>query len=614
MNKGNDSKQYTFNCIHCGETIEFEVDGQDFERIIKCSSCGNLSPVPKDIIKTIEKELNKQTTLENVAEYDKADFKIVGTTLVKYLGNSDEVIIPDGVTIIGKSAFEYKNIKSVKIPDSVVEIQEDAFGSCNNLINVKIGNQVSKIGEGAFRLCRSLSNIILPDSLREIGPFAFFSCGILSNIIIPDNVAKICNNAFSRCCKLESVTLGKSVIKIEECVFDYCDNLETIFWNIINDDDKFSADALFWYEGEDDEIRRIRLKNIIFGKDVKIIPCIFGSQENLNIYYRGDVEGWLNLKNNHEILKHADKFYIDNQLITDLIIPKSITTIIAGAFKNYRRLKSVTLPFTLEVIGSESFYGCNNLAEVTIPDNVMRIDESAFAVCTKLEKVTIGKNVKYIDDYAFAGCEQLTSIYWNAAQCQIGHPHKVFGNNLNLKSITLGKNVKRMPASLFPNSINVENVYYEGDLTEWCDITFDSVPPRCTQNLYINNATLPENLVIPDSVTKISAGTFGGIKELRSVSLPANLKNIEREAFVQCDNLETVYWNAINCESCDARWGNSIKTVIIDKKVISIPENAFEHCYELRYVTVPRRIAGLFNKNLKQIFRDRYQEIKFTLI
>ena len=58
---------------------------------------------------------------------------------------------------------------------------------------------------------------------------------------------------------------------------------------------------------------------------------------------------------------------------------KGITEIKAGAFKNCKALKKITIPSTVKKIGKEAFYGCKKLKNVTIKT-------------TKLTKKTVGKN------------------------------------------------------------------------------------------------------------------------------------------------------------------------------------------------------------------------------
>lgn len=105
------------------------------------------------------------------------EFEIVDGVLLQYHGNEKNVVIPVGVTEIGKEAFEFNDwIYSVSIPDSVLVIDKGAFRACHNLKNISIPDSVTSIGRGAFENCTSLESVFIPDSVTEIGDWAFEGC------------------------------------------------------------------------------------------------------------------------------------------------------------------------------------------------------------------------------------------------------------------------------------------------------------------------------------------------------------------------------------------------------------------------------------------------------
>ena len=66
-----------------------------------------------------------------------ADFEIKDGVLVKYNGNSADVVIPYGVTSIGYLAFKgCRELTSVVIPDSVTSIGNWAFDDCGRLAGI----------------------------------------------------------------------------------------------------------------------------------------------------------------------------------------------------------------------------------------------------------------------------------------------------------------------------------------------------------------------------------------------------------------------------------------------------------------------------------------------
>jgi len=125
------------------------------------------------------------------------DFEIRGTTLVKYRGDDKTVIVPDGIEVIGESAFfDMGNIVSVILPASVKVIESRAFLCCENLASVNIPYGVEVIAEATFQECSNLNNIFLPDTVTEIQKVAFSGCKSLDSLHISENISEIGEDAF----------------------------------------------------------------------------------------------------------------------------------------------------------------------------------------------------------------------------------------------------------------------------------------------------------------------------------------------------------------------------------------------------------------------------------
>ena len=149
--------------------------------------------------------------------------------LIAFCSGVSDFVIPDSVTTIGDSAFEYcKSLSGVVIPDSVTAIGKDAFLGCESLSSVVIPDSVTTIGDRAFWDCKSLSGIVILDSVTTIGDRAFWGCESLSSIVILDSVTTIGDRAFGGCESLSSVVIPDSVTAIGKDAFWGCDSLDSI--------------------------------------------------------------------------------------------------------------------------------------------------------------------------------------------------------------------------------------------------------------------------------------------------------------------------------------------------------------------------------------------------
>ena len=329
--------------------------------------------------------------------------------------------------------------------------------------SVVIEDGVTSIGGDAFKGCTGLTSITIPDSVTSIGEEAFRGCTGLTSITIPDSVTSIGGSAFSSCTGLKSVTIPDSVTSIGSYAFDNCTGLKGV--------------------------------------------------------YITDIAAWCNIKFDGYVsnpLYYAHNLYLNNQLVTDLVIPDSVTSIGSWAFSRCTGLSSVAIPDSVTSIGGYAFSRCTGLSSVTIPDSVTSIEHLAFHDCTGLTSVTIPDSVTSIGSYAFWGCTVLTSV-------------------------TIGNSVTSIGEGAFSDCTELKDVYIT-DIAAWCNIKFDdysSNPLYYAHNLYLNNQ-LVTDLVIPDSVTSIESYAFWGCTGLTSVTIPNSVTSIGSYAFLECTGLASI--------------------------------------------------------------------------
>ena len=80
--------------------------------------------------------------------------------------NIDSIKIPE--IYYPKTKFNYENKKYI-----ITSIKDGLFKNCKNLKKVKIPDSISKIGAEAFSGCTEINNIKIPDSITEVGNNAF---------------------------------------------------------------------------------------------------------------------------------------------------------------------------------------------------------------------------------------------------------------------------------------------------------------------------------------------------------------------------------------------------------------------------------------------------------
>lgn len=201
-------------CSRCGETVQRETAplGHSFADG-RCKYCGMVDP-----------------------EFGLLDFKLndnaAGYTVIG-IGNviSANITVPathNGLPVVGIGDAAFKNnqnIRTITLPDGLIEIGNHAFFGCSALESADLPAVLTYIGMGAFANCTSLTGISLPDSLTDIGTDLFTGCTSLSSVNIGGGLTYISECMFADCKALVSVELPRQVTSVNRGAFEGCRSL-----------------------------------------------------------------------------------------------------------------------------------------------------------------------------------------------------------------------------------------------------------------------------------------------------------------------------------------------------------------------------------------------------
>ena len=529
----------------------------------------------------------------------------------------------------------YSNLATATIPEtvtyngttySVTSIESYAFDCCSSLTSVTIPNSVTSIGEGAFSWCSSLTktnytgdvagwcninfdgvyanpmfyshnfyindqeikDLVIPNSVTSIGNSAFYGCSSLTSVTIPNSITSIGDQAFRGCSSLASMVvesgnttydsrencnavietatntliagcqntiIPNSVTSIGDYAFYYCSSLTSI--TIPNSVTSIGSNAFSGCSS---------LEIITIGNSVTHIGYdVFERCSSLTSVI------W-NAKSCSSLVTDEGYWYSDRYITPFREIADQITTFIIGedvkSIPNNlccgMSIDSIVIPNNVTQVGGAVFWGCSSLKSVTLSENISSLRsiqctpsnsrgwyDGFFEGCYSLTTITIPKGIKRIDYETFNGCP-LTSIIWNAQNCDdfaYESRHWYYGSDhintplrSTIKSITFGKDVQHIPAYLCYN-----------------------------------------------------------LQELTSITISENIKTIGQYAFLGCNSLESVIWEAKACTDFEPT-DKLVPFYLISPQITSftfgdsvehIPAYICNNMSNLTTITIPNNVISI---------------------
>ncbi len=100
---------------------------------------------------------------------------------------------------IQSEALQDSSIKSLTIPDGVIDIGAHGVCDCEDLASITLPKNLKALRKGVLRFGQSLKTVTIPKTVERIEEWAFANDGWLSSIVIPASVTVMEEYVFQSC-------------------------------------------------------------------------------------------------------------------------------------------------------------------------------------------------------------------------------------------------------------------------------------------------------------------------------------------------------------------------------------------------------------------------------
>ena len=445
----------------------------------------------------------------------------------------------------------YYHVRVANIGATVPEFSiSSAFGSALNEVNVDPSNTHYA----------SVDGILFDKNFKTL---MYYSASKRGAYVIPDTITKIDNNAFANRLLLTAITIPTSVEEIGYRAFYNCKGLSTVTFvaggtaPLTIGKEAFKACSAL-------TSLTIPARTVLIGdsafysNSIKTVTFEAGGTADLTIQYRA---------------------FCYSSSIENIVLPERTKVIENNAFESCTKLKTISIPESVEKFGGYTTIGDTEFLNSTF---------SVFTGCYALEQINVAEGNKYFK--SIGGLLYYKGLYegWYSSS-SVFHDF----SDGNVKALVFvpisAKGVLEVPATV--GYVFASAFAYNGNYSHLAGITkvTFAASNNCIGNkIYFgakafSYAVKMTEIVLPTGLTDISANMFEYCTRLTTITIPNTVETIQENAFYYCSKLENVYFEE----------GGTEELTLVGGK--SATKSIFYYCFNMKSITLPERTVSVGN-------------------
>ncbi len=241
-------------------------------------------------------------------------------------------------------------------------------------------------------------------------------------------------------------------------------------------------------------------------------------------------------------------------------VPGDVQTIASEVFKEREGIKKICVSANVTTVQASAFYDCEAeeieflAAEDGVDEKALFIDDNAFQRCSKLTKLTLPARVNEIKLFSTEEVYNEKAKSWGYAKAAFRYSNKIEEINVTGKVAPGTTQVYSSNDGLLLSADGRTLLYY----------------PSAKKDA---NGDVVDEVVLPDSVTKIGRLAFFGNEKIKTFNVPERITSIGESAFEGCTKLRTLVFEGKE-----------------DNEDLRIERRAFYGCKELTELTLSENV------------------------
>ena len=468
------------------------------------------------------------------------EYVITDGVLEKYIGKSNRLVIPEGVTRIAASAFSARQNRE----------------SAELIEQVEFPKSLKIIGESAFYKCRNLHSVLFQEGLVEIGHHSFEETSLL-HVEFPKSLRIIGNSAFNKAIGIPVLELPKGLNKVGSFAFGSANEV------VVYDDApyalEFEADTITVLDAKTGQIK------------FKVWNCRWSDCEKIWDMFSS---AWLpNAEFDFDALDNSFRSFkdIQNRIITAVYRLEYPYKLTDDSMKMY-----------------QSFLARN--AYKLLDKKIEQRDVEWVRLLIKHGALKANNYEQFSEAVRTTGNTEISALFLEWANNNSDISKKKVGMELTDRPFILWKTNAGRPNYIsrylgeetivqFPTEFN------DTAITGIADVTGETP----------GNYTEIREITIPDGYTSIGKNAFKGCNNLVKVVLPKSLVSLGNHCFEDCSSLrEIILPDQITTIGDYAFAGcKNLTTVVLPRELVRLGSNAFKNCISLHEIELNEKLEVL---------------------